>query len=200
MDKCKCGARRCYTEHRPGMAKAGFDCGTYISHQGAERYSRECLFTQLAAANEKLAESARLATESAQIADSLAKDLAAANEQCERSCAEVLDWREKAKAWVNAPGVEKLTADLAAANERAGTYLGEMVRLQEALAACDESPCVWTVKPSGRDFIPGCAPETSSAEAGWRYAWSAGFVKSMTYCPHCGHKIAPLPAAPEVGK
>ncbi len=74
------------------------------------------------------------------------------------------------------------------------------IALREALAARDESPCVWTVKPSGRDFIPGCAPETSSAEAGWRYAWSAGFVKSMTYCPHCGHKIAPLPAAPEVGK
>ncbi len=73
---------------------------------------------KLSATRDKLKEAARLATESAQLADGLAKELAAANEQCERSCAEVLDWREKAKAWVNAPGVEKLTADLAAANDR----------------------------------------------------------------------------------
>ena len=39
------------------------------------------LTRQLAAANEKLAESARLATESAQLADGLAKDLAAAHER-----------------------------------------------------------------------------------------------------------------------
>ncbi len=42
------------------------------------------LTRQLAAANEKLAESARLATVSAQLADSLAKDLAAANERAGR--------------------------------------------------------------------------------------------------------------------
>ena len=43
-----------------------------------------CLLRQLAAANEKLTESARLATESAQLADGLAKDLAAANERAGR--------------------------------------------------------------------------------------------------------------------
>ena len=139
MDKCKCGARRCYTEHRPGMAKAGFDCGTYISHQGAERYSRECLFTQLAAANEKLAESARLATESAQLADGLAKDLAAANDRN-------AGWEKAAESWFASPEaaqrlegyrevalkVNAAELALAAANERAGRLEAQMVELREA--------------------------------------------------------------------
>lgn len=43
-----------------------------------------CLLRQLAAANEKLADSARLATESAQLADGMANDLAAANERANR--------------------------------------------------------------------------------------------------------------------
>lgn len=55
MDKCKCGARKIYTETRPLMAREGFDCGSYISHQGAHRASRPCIEYQLAAANERVA-------------------------------------------------------------------------------------------------------------------------------------------------
>mgnify|MGYP006338196289 CR=1 FL=1 len=53
-----------------------------------------CLLRQLAAANEKLTESARLATESAQLADGLARDLAAANERAGR-LEEALEWYAK---------------------------------------------------------------------------------------------------------
>ena len=70
--------------------------------------------------------------------------------------------------------------------------------LHTALAACDESPCVWKIGKFSQDYVPGCAPETSSVAGGWRYVWGAGFRRSMIYCPHCGRKIAPLPAAPEV--
>ncbi len=59
--------------------------------------------------------------------------------------------------------------------------------ISAALAACDERPCVWT--ETSRGFGPfnvaGCVDRA--------YGNDHGF----TYCPHCGRKIAPLPAAPE---
>ncbi len=57
------------------------------------------LTRQLAAANEKLAESARLATESAQLADGLAKDLAAANERAGRLEAKLRSLCERLDEW-----------------------------------------------------------------------------------------------------
>ncbi|MBK9496760.1 MAG: hypothetical protein IPO08_20105 [Xanthomonadales bacterium] len=58
---------------------------------------------QLAAANEKLAESARLATESAQLADGLANDLAAANERAGRY-KEALDLYADERIWMPLTG------------------------------------------------------------------------------------------------
>ena len=58
-----------------------------------------CLLRQLAAANEKLTESARLATESAQLADGLAKDLAAANERAGRLEAKLRSLCERLDEW-----------------------------------------------------------------------------------------------------
>lgn len=82
MDKCpKCGAGE-------DASEGAFSCGTRRGVNGTVKVSGRCLRRQLAAANEKLAESARLATESAQLADGLAKDLAAANEMVGRLEAE----------------------------------------------------------------------------------------------------------------
>ena len=85
MDKCpKCGAGE-------DASEGAFSCGTRRGVNGTVKVSGRCLRRQLAAANEKLAESARLATESAQLADGLAKDLAAANERAGRLEA-ALEW------------------------------------------------------------------------------------------------------------
>ena len=73
MDKCwYCGSRG--SEREADLRAAVEDWHKMADLRGAA----------LAAANEKLAESARLATESAQLADGLAKDLAAANERAGR--------------------------------------------------------------------------------------------------------------------
>ncbi len=74
-------------------------------------------------------------------------------------------------------------------------YTGDGVyaAISAALSACDESQCVWTVETWTGDVnehdayaVPGCGRQTYSLRHGF------------TYCPHCGRKIAPLPAAPEV--
>ena len=67
------------------------------------------------------------------------------------------------------------------------------VLLDAALSACDESPCVWEMV-GGRVLRPSCLGENPHV------MWSMWSHGNMTYCPHCGRKIAPLPAAPEVGK
>ena len=78
MDKCpKCGAGE-------DASEGAFSCGTRRGVNGTVKVSGRCLRRQLAAANEKLADSARLATESAQLADGLARDLAAADERAGR--------------------------------------------------------------------------------------------------------------------
>lgn len=64
--------------------------------------------------------------------------------------------------------------------------------IQAALSACDESPCVWEMV-GGRVLRPSCLGENPHV------MWSMWSHGNMTYCPHCGRKIAPLPAAPEVG-
>lgn len=61
--------------------------------------------------------------------------------------------------------------------------------ISRALSLADESPCVWNIGDDSGDYTPGCAPDTSTAAGGWRFVWSRGFRKSMTYCPHCGRKI-----------
>lgn len=66
------------------------------------------------------------------------------------------------------------------------------VEYEESLAACDESPCVWEMV-GGRVLRPSCLGENPHV------MWSMWSHGNMTYCPHCGRKIAPLPAAPEVG-
>lgn len=62
--------------------------------------------------------------------------------------------------------------------------------INAALAACDESPCVWEMV-GGRVLRPSCLGENPHV------MWSMWSHGNMTYCPHCGRKIAPLPAAPE---
>jgi hypothetical protein len=94
-----------------------------------------CLLRQLAAANEKLTESARLATESAQLADGLAKDLAAANERVGRL-------EEDVERYKKALAMDTPYRDQASELSR---LRGEMVELREAYAVI-EFKCECTPK------------------------------------------------------
>jgi len=62
----------------------------------------------------------------------------------------------------------------------------------DALAACDESPCMWERIGGDGPYHPSCLGNTPHV------SWSVWSRSMMAYCPHCGLKIAHLPAAPEV--
>jgi hypothetical protein len=61
-----------------------------------------------------------------------------------------------------------------------------------ALAACDESPCVWHLEDDY--WMPGCIDENEGLSYTQRMLRDP---LGWKHCPHCGRKIAPLPAAPE---
>ena len=71
----------------------------------------------------------------------------------------------------------------------AGYVAAVGMAITAALSACDESPCVWGPYRDTGMMKPSCCV----------FKWMPEESEAMTYCPHCGRKIAPLPAAPEVG-
>lgn len=74
---------------------------------------------------------------------------------------------------------------------------GVRIALDSAIAACDESPCVWERRPHATVMYASCGAINGDIPT---YCTPEHRRVDAIYCPHCGRKIALLPAAPEVGK